>query len=786
MRGGLTLKPLQGVYYLKHCDKEVLCMTNATHEHSHDHNHDHDHSHDHGHTHDHKDTASAQPASCCTPADLTASAVQRFAGAGENQQQTILRIEQMDCPNEEALLRKALTPRGEVVGLEFNLMQRQLSVVHQPGFRDALIQIVSRLGMSPELLENKGAALSAKPASTKKTWLAAWGRISAGVGLALVAEIAAWSSAPFWLVVVMSIGAILLSGLSVYRKGWIAIRYLDLNINALMSIAVTGAVLLGEWPEAAMVMSLFSLAELIEARSLDKARQAVDSLLALAPETVEVWDDDKGWVSAHPAEVVMNTLVRVVPGGRLGLDGIVESGQSAVNQASITGESLPVSKSAGDSVFAGTVNGMGELQYRVSSAYDQSLLARITYAVQDAQQNKAPVQRFVDKFSRIYTPIVVLFALAIAVIPPLFMGGVWADWLYRALVLLVIACPCALVISTPVAVVSALTHAARQGLLVKGGAYLEKLRQVRNLMVDKTGTLTEGKPALRDHFIREDVEPSTTLAVAHALASLSDHPASQALAEARLSDQRVAMVGFEAIPGKGVQAALVETTYSLGSRAWAEALGASESSEALQAWEQRWQSEGASFVFLFDGKQIVAAFAISDPVKEGAKAALNDLRQLGVKVYLASGDNPYAVGSVAKSLGITDYKAEMLPEQKLEWLQQLQQHAPTAMVGDGINDAPALAKADVGFAMGAMGSDIAIETADIAILNDDLAKLPASWKLSQELHVVLVQNITAALAIKAVFLVLALFGSAAMWMAVLADVGASLLVIMNSLRILKK
>jgi len=786
MRGGLTLKPLQGVYYLKHCDKEVLCMTNATHEHSHDHNHDHDHSHDDGHTHDHKDTASAQPASCCTPADLTASAVQRFAGAGENQQQTILRIEQMDCPNEEALLRKALTPRGEVVGLEFNLMQRQLSVVHQTGFRDALIQIVSRLGMSPELLENKGAALSAKPASTKKTWLAAWGRISAGVGLALAAEIAAWLSAPFWLVVIMSIGAILLSGLSVYRKGWIAIRYLDLNINALMSIAVTGAVLLGEWPEAAMVMSLFSLAELIEARSLDKARQAVDSLLALAPETVEVWDDDKGWVSAHPAEVAMNTLVRVVPGGRLGLDGIVESGQSAVNQASITGESLPVSKSAGDSVFAGTVNGMGELQYRVSSAYDQSLLARITYAVQDAQQNKAPVQRFVDKFSRIYTPIVVLFALAIAVIPPLFMGGVWADWLYRALVLLVIACPCALVISTPVAVVSALTHAARLGLLVKGGAYLEKLRQVRNLMVDKTGTLTEGKPALRDHFIREDAEPSTTLAVAHALASLSDHPASQALAEAKLSDQRVAMVGFEAIPGKGVQAALVDTTYSLGSRAWAEALGASESSDALQTWEQRWQSEGASFVFLFDGKQIVAAFAISDPVKEGAKAALSDLRQLGVNVYLASGDNPYAVGSVAKSLGITDYKAEMLPEQKLEWLQQLQQHAPTAMVGDGINDAPALAKADVGFAMGAMGSDIAIETADIAILNDDLAKLPASWKLSQELHVVLVQNISAALLIKAVFLCLALFGSAAMWMAVLADVGASLLVIMNSLRILKK
>ena len=761
-------------------------MTHSSHEHSHDHHHDHDHSHDHGDAHEHKDTPSESSASCCAPADLTASAVQKFAGAGENQQQTILRIEQMDCPNEEALLRKALSPRAEVVGLEFNLMQRQLSVVHQPGFRDTLVQIVSRLGMSPELQEGKVASQANRPTPTKSSWLSAWGRISAGVGLALAAEVAAWVSAPFWLVVLMSIAAIALCGLSVYRKGWIAIRYMDLNINALMSIAVTGAVLLGEWPEAAMVMSLFSLAELIEARSLDKARQAVDSLLALAPETVEVWNDDNGWVAAHPAEVSMNTLVRVVPGGRLGLDGIVESGQSAVNQASITGESLPVSKSVGDSVFAGTINGMGELQYRVSSPYDQSLLARITYAVQDAQQNKAPVQRFVDKFSRIYTPIVVLLALAIAVIPPLFMGGVWADWLYRALVLLVIACPCALVISTPVAVVSALTHAARQGLLVKGGAYLEKLRLVRNLMVDKTGTLTEGKPVLRDHFIREDAEPSTTLAVAHALASLSDHPASQALAEAKLSDQRLAMVGFEAIPGKGVQAELVEKTYSLGSRAWAEALGAVDSTNTLLEWEQKWQAEGASFVFLFDGTQIVAAFAISDPVKAGAQAALAELQKLGVQVYLASGDNPYAVGSVAKSLGISNFRAEMLPEQKLAWLQALQQQAPTAMVGDGINDAPALAKADVGFAMGAMGSDIAIETADIAILDDELSKLPASWRLSLQLHSVLVQNISAALVIKAVFLALALFGSAAMWMAVLADVGASLLVIMNSLRLLNK
>lgn len=726
--------------------------------------------------HQHHDHSSQ----CCSVSAMSSPINSTFTSAEIGQEQSIFRIEQMDCPTEEGLLRKVLEPRAEVHSLEFDLMQRKLNVVHEQGFRPQLQQLISQVGMYGEL-ETAGA--STTPKQKAETSFSAWLRIGAAVTIALGAELASWLEAPMWLLVVLSVTAIALCGLGVYKKGWISIRYRDLNINALMSIAVTGALILGEWPEAAMVMSLFALAELIEARSLDRARSAVDSLLSLTPDLIDVQLEDQTWSKVEATTVQVGALVKVLPGQRLGLDGVVELGESHVNQAPITGESAPVLKSTGDQVYAGSINGMGELQYRITTDYDHSLLARITHSVQQAQQNKAPTQRFVDRFSRVYTPVVVLLAIALAVFPPLLGYGSFSDWVYKALVLLVIACPCALVISTPVAVVSALTMGARQGLLVKGGVYLERARQIRHIILDKTGTLTEGRPRLQHMFVN-GVGSETFKQLAYSLALRSDHPASQTLVIAQIHDEALDVSDFQAIPGKGVQGRIAAKHYRLGSRAWALE-GVSFEDELLQEWERTWQLQGASFVYLSDGVSLVAGFAISDTIRSGVNEALSRLRAQGVTSSIASGDNKHAVAAVAAAVGIENFDAELLPEQKLELLSYYQKSDATAMVGDGINDAPALAQADIGFAMGAMGSDIAIETADIAILNDDLNKIPDVVQLSKRLHQVLIQNIAAALAIKAVFLVWAVAGGATMWMAVFADVGASLLVVLNSLRLLR-
>lgn len=746
------------------------------------------HSHEHVHDHHHDDDG------CCAIPEYQAAKPILQAAAG--QQLTRLRIEQMDCPVEEQLIRKRLSGQSQVVSLQFNLMQRELDVLHSEGYQEKLIKEINALGMQPVLIDATDSSSKAQTvvlaASSKKEL----GRISASVVLALVAEVGSWLGWSAWLVIPLAILALVLTGGVVYKKGLIALKNRNLNINALMSIAVTGAVLLGEWPEAAMVMSLFALAEYIEAKSLDRARHAVDGLLALTPDEVAVLDETGQWQQQPATQVLANSLVKVLPGGRIGLDGVVEQGRSSVNQASITGESLPLEKTVGDVLYAGTINGMGELQYRTNGRYDDSLLARIAISVQQAQQSKAPVQRFVDQFSQIYTPIVTAMALALAVLGPLFFGGTWFDWIYKALVLLVIACPCALVISTPVAVVSALATAAKAGLLVKGGLHLERARQLDYLAVDKTGTITAGMPTLQGQWVADEInsaelDQETILRAGYALAIRSDHPASIALAQypspQMMSD--VALLTpteFTAMAGSGVTALINGENWRLGKLNWVlETPGLKDKSFAV--WQESWQEKGASFVFLAKENQLLAAFAVADQIKEGVVTAIADLQQMGVQVEMLSGDNNYAVKHVADQVGIKYAQGELLPTDKLRIItERTQQHRCSGMVGDGINDAPALAKADIGFAMGVLGSDMAIETADVAIMNDDLAKIPYTMHLSTALHHILIQNISAALVIKAVFLVMAVLGMATMWMAVFADVGASLLVILNSLRLLKK
>lgn len=553
-----------------------------------------------------------------------------------------------------------------------------------------------------------------------------------------------------------------------------------------MSIAVTGAFLLGQWPEAAMVMFLFAVAERIEAASLDRARNAIRGLMAMTPERAMVKQPDGSWQTVEAKTVSVGAVVRIRPGERVPLDGKVLNGQSTIDQAPITGESVPVEKEPGDAVFAGTINQSGEMEYAVTAPANSSTLARIINAVEAAQGSRAPTQRFVDQFAKIYTPAVFAIALLVAVMPPLFLGGLWFAWLYKALVLLVIACPCALVISTPVSIVSGLAAAARHGILIKGGAYLEQGHAMRWLALDKTGTITQGTPAQTDFEIIDPAEPgSRRLAVS--LAQRSDHPVSKAIARAASGDNAAPLEveEFAALAGRGVKGRIGGRLYYLGNHRLIEELGIC--SAALEAKLDALEQQGKTTVLLAGETGVIALFGVGDTVRETSRQAIAELHQLGIKTLMLSGDNPHTVDAIAREVGIDEARGNQLPEDKQKAIEALRgPQGKVGMVGDGINDAPALAQADIGFAMGAAGTDTAIETADVALMDDDLRKIPTFVRLSRTTASVLKQNIAVALSIKAVFLVLTLAGHGTMWMAVFADMGASLIVVFNGLRLLRK
>ncbi|NKJ46949.1 heavy metal translocating P-type ATPase [Burkholderia sp. SG-MS1] len=701
---------------------------------------------------------------------------------------TAIRIMQMDCPTEEALIRKKFSRMAEVRSMDFNLMQRVLTVVHAPHALDAILASLRSLDFTPELADAaSGTAPSAVLSTPPKPWwpLALAGAAAAG------SEAAGWLGAPVWLAAGLAILAIVSCGLTTYRKGWLAIRNGNLNINALMSIAVSGALILGQWPEAAMVMVLFTIADLVEAKSLDRARHAIQGLMQLTPKQASVQQSDGGWQLTRLDAIPPGAVVRVKPGERIALDGEVVAGRSSVDQAPITGESLPVDKTIGDAVFAGTINQAGSLDYRVTAGSSNTTLARIIHAVEEAQGTQAPTQRFVDQFARVYTPIVFAIALAVAVVPPLLLGGAWHEWVYKALVMLVIACPCALVISTPVTIVSGLAAAARKGILIKGGAYLEQGRKLTRLALDKTGTITHGKPAQTGfeqlHGADGMADALRYRTLAASLAGRSDHPVSMAIAAAAQSDgiAHLTVDAFEALAGRGVRGTIDGAPYWLGNHRLVEELGRCPAS--LEARLDTLEGEGKTIVMLMNPERVLALFAVADTVKETSRAALAELRQLGVATAMLTGDNRHTASAIAQQVGIDEARGDQLPQDKLNAVAQWSADGATVgMVGDGINDAPALVRADIGFAMGAMGTDTAIETADVALMDDDLRKIPQFIRLSKATHAVLVQNIALALGIKSVFLALTLMGLGTMWMAVFADVGASLLVVGNGLRLLRK
>jgi Cd2+/Zn2+-exporting ATPase len=690
----------------------------------------------------------------------------------------------MDCAAEEAEIRRALEPIRSIESLGFQLAARTLTIAAPASDMPAVQHAIRSAGFDPQIVE------STQPDQAARTSASPWHcplfrpvvalALSAGAeGVSLLG-----GSSPLARYTDMGLAAVavLLGGFDTYRKGIASLRHARLTITALMSVAVTGAFLIGQWPEAAMVMALYAIAEVIEARSLDRARNAIRGLMQLAPDTASVREASGAWLTRPASEVAVDAIVRVLPGQRIPLDGIVTKGTTAINEAPVTGESIPVDKSRGDPVFAGTINETAEFEFRVTAVASHTTLARIIQAVESAQGSRAPTQRFVDRFAGIYTPAIFVLAVAVAAASPWLLGWTWTQALYKALVLLVIGCPCALVISTPVTVVSALASAARRGILVKGGAYLEDARRIRVLALDKTGTITEGKPALIAHDTLSG-DSDEMVRDAAALAARSDHPVARAIASGLAPSDRV-VTDFKALAGRGVAGTVNSRALFLGNHRLIEDMNLC--SEALEARLRIQEEQGRTVTLLASAQQVLGLFVVADTIKASSREAVAELRALGVRTVMLTGDNQSTATRVAQDAGIEEARGHLLPEDKLQAIRDLKGNGElVAMTGDGINDAPALALADIGIAMGAAGTDAAIEAADVVVMNDDLRRIPEVIRLSQRTRAILLQNITLALGIKAGFLALALFNGATMWMAVFADMGASLIVVANGLRLLR-
>jgi len=609
---------------------------------------------------------------------------------------------------------------------------------------------------------------------------------TAAAGLAVLGGFAASAFAP---ASEMAVGlfalAIVVGGTTTARSAIYSLRYLTFDMNVLMTAAVIGAVVIGQWSEAATIVFLFALSNTLESYTVDRTRGAIRALMRLAPQEATVLHD--GAATRLPVERVgVGDHVIVRPGERIPMDGVVVGGTSDVDQSPITGESLPVEKTADDEVFAGSINGRGTLEVQVTKLAKDTAIAKVVHLVEEAQAQRAPSQQFVDRFSRYYTPGVIALAVVVATVPPLVLGLPFDQWFYRALVLLLIACPCALVIATPVTIISAIGTAARAGILIKGGSNLEEAGKVVVVAFDKTGTLTYGQAAVTDVVGLNGPDQAEVLRLAAAVEARSKHPLGAAiLREARHGGITPREMGdFEAIVGRGVRASVNGATYYVGSPSWFAERGVSLA--AVNETLLRWQGEGKTALLLGDDERLLGMIAVADRPRPAAREAIAGLRRAGIQqVVILTGDNEVTAAAIGRELGVDDVRAELLPEDKVEAVRQLmRRHQHVMMVGDGVNDAPALAEASAGVAMGAAGTDVALETADIALMADDLSRLPFTIRLSRRAVATIRQNIGLALLVKLAFLVLAVLGLATLWMAVLADTGASLVVIANGLRLL--
>ena len=751
--------------------------------------------HDHAHIHDH----SAGGASCGSGGDDMCGdigPVGNVAGEGRN-----FRVNGLDCAEEVAILNKVLGPAvGGTEHLAFDVMNGRMTVLNSATTLsdDRIIKLVGSTGMSASLWEAESAA-AAQAAHLKRqkffTALSAgfWalGLIWHGVESGAAGLVRIFSDHGDVPMPAAEIGAFLLAivfgAWLVAPKAVSSARRLSPDMNLLMIVAVSGAIFLGAWFEAATVAFFFSLSLYLESWSVGRARNAVAALLDLAPPTARVIRGDGTEEDVLAAQVAVGDRFVVRGGDRIPLDGEVIDGIGGVNQAPITGESAEVTKEPGDEVYAGTINGVGTLTVRATKPASDTVLSRIIRMVGDAHSRRADVEQWVAKFARIYTPIVMVLAIVIAVLPPLAFGGAWDYWFYNALVLLVIACPCALVISTPVSIVAALASSARNGVLIKGGAYVEAPGQITALAMDKTGTITEGEPEVASVHPLGGTSERELLEMASALEARSSHPLAQAiLARARVdgvSDK--AAEDTRTVPGRGVEGTFDGRVIWLGSDRFAAEKGAGGA--LPDALRDRIEGAGSTLVAVGEGENLLGVLELRDRIRADSKGIVAQLHAQGVNtIVMLTGDNERTARAVAAEVGIDEVRAELLPEDKVTAIEELvATHKMVAMIGDGVNDAPAMARAHFGIAMGAIGSDAAVETADIALMTDDIGKVPWLIGHSRRTMWIIRQNIGLSLATKALFVGLTAFGMASMWGAIAADVGVSLLVVMNALRLLR-
>ena len=695
--------------------------------------------------------------------------------------ESTFKIEGMDCREEVAILERRFKNLAGLEDFSADLMGQRLHVKYDAAKLSAaaIAGAVADTGMRAWLEHEEPIAGSERSARLRQAAVAV-------SGVALVAGLLAsrWLD-PAWSEALFAVAFAAAAPLTA-RKAWTAFKTGSLDINVLMVIASIGAIAIGQLSEAAAVVFLFAIAQTLEARTLDRARSAIRALMDLTPRDALV-RDAAGERRVNVDAIVPGATIVIRPGDKIPLDGIVAAGASDVNQAPVTGESLPVDKTIGDEVFAGTINGHGALDVTVTRLRRDTTLARIIHLVERAQAQRAPSQTLVERFARVYTPAVIVLAVVVAIVPPLVLQGSWHDWLYRALVLLVVSCPCALVISTPVSVVAGLAGAARAGVLIKGGVHLEKTSSVKCVAFDKTGTLTHGSPRVVDVVSLNGASPEAIVRLAVAVEQRSGHPVAQAIVQyagARRLDALPAR-DVVALPGRGAEGRVDGALVLIGNHRLVE--DRQLCTPALHAQLEAAGATGQTTVLVAHDRELLGMIVVADRPRETAKDAIDLLREQGIEsVVMLTGDSRGTARAVAAELGVDDFRAELLPEDKVAAVQELRRtHGCVAMVGDGVNDAPALAAADIGIVMGAAGSAAALETADVALMADELLKLPYAVRLSRATVRNIKANLAISIVMKAAFVVAAIAGVATLWMAVVADTGASVIVIANALRLLR-
>ena len=713
---------------------------------------------------------------------MTARADAVACTACEVHTESTYRIEGMDCHDEVQLLERRLAHLPGLERFTADILNQRLRVTHDASRLSAaaVAEAVNATGMRAWLEHERLSALISRGSSSRVRLVALSGIAFAAGFLMQVGGLGPGLVIPAYL---FAIGA---GGVNTVRRAWSSARAFSLDINVLMLVAVAGAMIIGEWSEAAAVIFLFALAQWLETRSMDRARHAIRALMELVPADALVRRDGREQRVAVDELIVGDTII-VKPGEKIPIDGRITDGGSDVNQAPITGESMPVDKHVGDDLFAGTINGHGALEIRVTRLGRDTTMARIINLVEVAQAQRAPSQSFVERFARYYTPAVIVAAAIVALVAPALFGQPFGSWFYRALVLLVISCPCALVISTPVSIVSALAGAARRGVLIKGGAHLERTAEVRVVAFDKTGTLTRGHPEVVDVISVNGVVPAEILRLAAAVEARSEHPVARAiLRRAQHDDSPLpAGEGFRALPGLGAEASVGGEHVLVGNHRLFEERALC--SPAIDRQLDELGRAGRTAVLVARGGRTVGIIGVADAIRDSGRAAVSHLRQGGIeRVVMLTGDNAQTAAAIGSALGVDEWRAELLPADKVAAIEDLKRrYGAVAMVGDGVNDAPALAAADVGIAMGAAGTDAALETADVALMADELLAVPYFLRLGRATVRNIRTNIAVALGLKALFLGLAIAGAATLWMAVAADMGASLLVIANGLRLLE-